>query len=100
MDSLGLESLIGIRGIQCLKPEQGTVVCSQGIFSIPDRDLIDLVALDYINYTDISHRKDSSRVNTTVNYNYCTLFIISEKKSNVKSKCRPPPAQSINERRP
>ncbi len=93
MDCLTFQSLIGILVIESLKAEERAVVRSQGIFSIPDRDSMNLSALDlYYNYsTQVLHRV--KKFPWLIQCELYVLFIILTNQENAKSKCRPPPDQ-------
>lgn len=90
MDCLRLKSLIGILMIHSLKAEQGTVVRSQRIVSIPDRDLSTLDLYCYYSTQVLVTVKDLVWL-ITVNVKYCTLFYANETISNAEPECRPPP---------
>jgi hypothetical protein len=90
MGCLRFQSLIGILVIHGLKAEQGTVVRSQIIVSIPNRDLN---ALDLYCYysTQVLVTVKYLMGLITVNVKYCTLFYANETISNAEPECRPPP---------
>lgn len=88
MGCLRFQSLIGILVIQSLKAEERTVVRSQGIVSIPNRDFECFTALDLYYSVQVL-----CRVKEFPWLIHCKLYILIVIlcKSNAKPECRPPP---------
>ena len=101
MDCLKWISLIGIIEIKSPKAEERTVVRSQGIVSIPDRDYRNSSTSD-LYYSSIDHSiQILFRVKGFPWLINCELYILIlnlSNRSNAKPKSRPPPQPVVKHR--